>query len=121
MGEESNVDARSASRTYDVFDHESDGLQGLVTISGGKLTTCRLMGEQIADLTAKKLGIREASRTKEVQLVGSGVDEETRRRLEGTTIEQSLIRRVLGTVGTIDEERYMPAIRLLMSYALSEE
>jgi hypothetical protein len=30
------------------------------------------------------------------------------------------VKRIMSTVGTVDEERYMPAIRLLMSYAFAE-
>jgi len=121
VGEANEEDARKVSRTYDIFDHERDGVHGLVTAVGGKLTTCRLMGEQIADIAAKKLGVKQPSRTKEVQLLGSRVDEKTQRALETAGIDQGLVKLIMDTVGTVDEERFMPAIRLLMSYALSEE
>ena len=121
LGEGNEDDARRVSRTYDIFDHERDGIHGLVTVAGGKLTTCRLMGEQVADTVAKKLGVRQPSRTKEIQLLGSTADEQTQRALEAAGIEAGLVKRIMDTVGSVDEERFMPAIRLLMSYALSEE
>ena len=120
VGEGTDEDARKISRTYEIFDHEHDGLKGLVTISGGKLTTCRLMGEQIADVVTKKLGVKGSSRTKEVELLGSRADAQTERALQDAGLNYALVKRVVDTIGTIDEERFMPAIRLLMSYALSE-
>lgn len=55
--------ARSATREFGIFEHER-----LLTVIGGKLTTARLMGERVADVVGKNLGITEPSRTKEVTL-----------------------------------------------------
>ena len=41
----SGVDARELSRTFECFDHETDGMNGFVTITGGKATTARAMAE----------------------------------------------------------------------------
>lgn len=55
---------RSLARTFKCFDHrETDGIEGLVTITGGKATTCRLMAEKTADLVCQKLGITAACET----------------------------------------------------------
>jgi glycerol-3-phosphate dehydrogenase len=121
VGESPEQDARKVTRTYDIFDHEHDGLNGLLTISGGKLTTCRLMGEQIADLAAKKLGVNERSRTRETELLGARTDENTQKHLEAAGLDHAVVRRFMETVGSVDEERFMPAIRLLLSYAISED
>jgi glycerol-3-phosphate dehydrogenase len=49
---------RSTARTFKCFDHkETDDLYGLVTITGGKATTCRVMAEKTADLICAKLGV----------------------------------------------------------------
>lgn len=48
---------RAASRGFALLDHESDGLQNLVTITGGKLTTYRLMAERAVDLVCQRLGV----------------------------------------------------------------
>jgi glycerol-3-phosphate dehydrogenase len=56
--EGTHVDNRKATRTFDVLDHaERDGVEGLVTIVGGKLTTFRLMAEATADAVCGKLGV----------------------------------------------------------------
>lgn len=55
---------REVSRAFYVLDHEIlDGLGGFITITGGKLTTCRLMAEKTADLVCAKMGISAPCRT----------------------------------------------------------
>ncbi len=57
---------RSLARTFKCFDHqETHGIAGLVTITGGKATTCRAMAEKTADIVCAKLGIRAACSTRE--------------------------------------------------------
>jgi glycerol-3-phosphate dehydrogenase len=51
------ADSRAVSRGFALFDHEADGLDNLATITGGKLTTCRLMAERAADLVCRRLGV----------------------------------------------------------------
>ena len=56
--EGTHVDNRKAARTFDVLDHAGrDGVGGIVSIVGGKLTTFRLMAERTADAVCSKLGI----------------------------------------------------------------
>ena len=63
---------RKISRTFTVFDHEMDGLENMVSIAGGKLTTYRLMAERTVDLVCRRLGVKEPCRTAEIPLPGSG-------------------------------------------------
>lgn len=68
-------DGRSASRGIVLLDHEiRDGVEGIVTITGGKLTTARLMAEQTTDLVCRKLGVDARCRTAELPLTGSEKD-----------------------------------------------
>lgn len=61
---------RSLARTFKCFDHqETDGVGGLVTITGGKATTCRAMAETTVDVACQKLGIRAECVTKDVPLI----------------------------------------------------
>jgi glycerol-3-phosphate dehydrogenase len=61
---------RELSRTFKCFDHkETDGVEGFVTISGGKGTTLRAMAEKTADVVAQKLGVDAPCRTREVVLL----------------------------------------------------
>lgn len=65
-------DGRSVSRGIVLLDHEQrDGVPGLITITGGKLTTARLMAEMTTDLLCSKLGIKARCRTADVALPGS--------------------------------------------------
>jgi glycerol-3-phosphate dehydrogenase len=50
-------DGRAASRGFALFDHEDQGFDNLATITGGKLTTCRLMAERAANLVCRRLGV----------------------------------------------------------------
>jgi glycerol-3-phosphate dehydrogenase len=53
----SEVDTRHMSRGMSIIDHaERDGLKGLLTIAGGKLTTYRLMAEHVVDRMCAQLG-----------------------------------------------------------------
>lgn len=64
----SDADARTMSRTFECFDHASDGVDGFLTIAGGKTTTARAMAERVADIACKKLGITAECRTRDVPL-----------------------------------------------------
>lgn len=60
---------RELSRTFKCFDHAHEGVEGLVTITGGKATTLRGMAEATADVVVEKLGIEAPCRTREVELL----------------------------------------------------
>jgi glycerol-3-phosphate dehydrogenase len=63
------LEARSVARTFKCFDHkESACVEGFVTITGGKATTCRAMAEKTADMVCDQLGINTPCQTKEVIL-----------------------------------------------------
>ncbi len=61
-------DARDATRGFALLNHESQGLKNFATITGGKLTTYRLMAVKAADLIAKRLGNDQQSTTDTVPL-----------------------------------------------------
>ncbi len=57
---------RSLARTFKCFDHQqTNGMAGLVTITGGKATTCRAMAETTADVVCANLGMRAECSTRE--------------------------------------------------------
>jgi glycerol-3-phosphate dehydrogenase len=58
------VSGREASRGFALFDHHRQGLANFATVTGGKLTTFRLMAERTGDLVAARLGNREPCRTR---------------------------------------------------------
>ena len=53
---QNTADGRSASRGFTLFDHRDQGLENFATVTGGKLTTFRLMAEKTGDLVAGRLG-----------------------------------------------------------------
>ena len=58
VGGDGRQDGRELSRTFRCFDHGSrDGLEGLVSVTGGKATTLRGMAETVTDLVCRKLGV----------------------------------------------------------------
>jgi glycerol-3-phosphate dehydrogenase len=60
------------SRSHTLLDHaELDGVEGFLTITGGKTTTFRLMAEVTVDAVCEKLGVKRACRTHEEVLPGS--------------------------------------------------
>lgn len=60
---------RKATRNFSVVDHSSDGLEGMVSVFGGKLTTYRLMAERVCDDVCARLGVKVPCRTAEEPLV----------------------------------------------------
>ena len=57
-------EGREVSRAFYVLDHEElDSVGGFVTITGGKVTTARLMAEKTVDVVCAKMGIETPCRT----------------------------------------------------------
>ncbi|MFQ5400714.1 MAG: anaerobic glycerol-3-phosphate dehydrogenase subunit GlpA [Anaerolineae bacterium] len=58
------ADSRDVTRAHALLDHaERDGVDGLVTITGGKWTTYRLMAEETVDKVCARLGTSRECRT----------------------------------------------------------
>lgn len=57
LGAADAADSRAVSRGFALFDHQEHGLDNFATLTGGKLTTCRLMAERAADLVCRRLGV----------------------------------------------------------------
>jgi glycerol-3-phosphate dehydrogenase len=63
---------RDVSRGTALLDHlERDGVERFITITGGKLTTCRLMAEEAVDAMVEQLGHDRPCTTKTTPLPGS--------------------------------------------------
>ena len=72
IASDNDPSGRSISRGIVCLDHaKRDGVEGFITISGGKLMTYRLMAEWAADMACKKLGVDAKCRTAELPLPGS--------------------------------------------------
>jgi glycerol-3-phosphate dehydrogenase len=68
----SDTDTRDVTRAHALLDHEQrDGIGGFVTITGGKLTTFRMMAEETVDAVARHLGVTRLCTTASESLPGS--------------------------------------------------
>jgi glycerol-3-phosphate dehydrogenase len=66
------ADTRAVSRTFTVLDHvPRDGLQNMLSIVGGKLTTCRQMAEALVDRLAGYMGVTTPCTTATAPLPGA--------------------------------------------------
>jgi len=64
------------SRRFEVIDHAAEGVEGFVTIAGGKLSMYRLMAEQTSDAVCRKLGHQAPCTTATTPLPGNESDME---------------------------------------------
>lgn len=67
-GDQAGASGRNLGRGFALIDHAAEGLENFCTITGGKLTTFRLMAQAAADLAAARLGLDAPCRTAEVPL-----------------------------------------------------
>ena len=66
---------RAATRNFVLIDHAGEGFSGMITITGGKLTSYRLMAEKTVDFAARHLGVAEPCRTAHESIIpGPGRD-----------------------------------------------
>jgi glycerol-3-phosphate dehydrogenase len=59
------------SRRFEVIDHAAEGVDGFVSIAGGKLSMYRLMAEQTSDVVCRKLGHQAPCTTATTPLPGN--------------------------------------------------
>ena len=72
VADDSDPTGRSISRGIVCIDHQKrDGIKGLLTITGGKLMTYRLMAETVTDAVCRKLAVHAECTTAETPLPGS--------------------------------------------------
>ncbi|MDA0171673.1 anaerobic glycerol-3-phosphate dehydrogenase subunit GlpA [Solirubrobacter taibaiensis] len=65
---DADIDTRDLTRTHFVVDHaRRDGVSGLLTVAGGKLTTLRLMAQDLVDAMGEQRGDARPCQTHTVQ------------------------------------------------------
>lgn len=90
VASDNDPSGRSISRGIVCLDHrERDGLDGFITITGGKLMTYRLMAQWATDMACRKLGRDVKCETAERPLPGSDLEPDRRRRRKSHIIELS--------------------------------
>jgi glycerol-3-phosphate dehydrogenase len=64
---------RDISRAYKILDHsQRDGVEGMLSIIGGKWTTFRLMAEDMVNIVAAKMNVTTPCRTAQEPIPGPG-------------------------------------------------
>ncbi len=86
---------RDASRSFSIIDHSSDGLDNMISLVGGKLTTYRLMAEKAVDAVADLLGDRALCTTAKEPLLRSSED------VRGGAIPQRALERMRRKYGPL--------------------
>lgn len=72
VSSDADPSGRSVSRGIVLLDHaKRDGIHGFISITGGKLTTYRLMAQMTADLICQKLSLDRPCQTATLPLPGS--------------------------------------------------
>jgi glycerol-3-phosphate dehydrogenase len=73
-------ESRLVTRAHAVLDHAArDGVEGFVSVVGGKLTTFRHMAEEAVDLAGRKLGTERPCRTADTRIDPPGTPHHTLR------------------------------------------
>jgi glycerol-3-phosphate dehydrogenase len=120
---------RDAARGFALFDHQGQSLSNLCTITGGKLTTFRIMAEKASDLVAARLGNQRPSITATVPLPRGDASRWTEPGAapkywfktnnpddmllcECEMVPQSAIDQIVGCASGIEEEMTLEAIAL---------
>ena len=82
---------RNISRGIVCLDHaKRDGLEGFITITGGKLMTYRMMAEKATDLVCEKLNRNVKCQTAELCLPGSQQEEERKENSKTVHLPQKI-------------------------------
>lgn len=69
--EDSAKTSHGASRKYEIHDNAKDGLEGLITVEGGKYTTSRNLAQNVMKMVSAKLNLPEGkTMTDEAPLAG---------------------------------------------------
>jgi glycerol-3-phosphate dehydrogenase len=56
LAREEGVKEGDVSRKHDLLDHEREGVPGLLSVVGGKITAYRAIAEEVTDLVSRKIG-----------------------------------------------------------------
>lgn len=98
---------REITRSFEVIDHSEDGVEGLITAVGGKLTTGRLIAEQAVEAISKRVGAAHGSFTENISLKQLSGEEirEISANLRAGEVEGALKAMLLEALDSIDAER----------------
>ena len=103
VADDSDPSGRNVSRGIVLLDHSKrDGIRGFISITGGKLTTYRLMAEMTTDLICRKLGLEKPCETAIKPLPGSEKEAERLPKKTWSVGQKAAFGRHGGLVGEMD-------------------
>lgn len=107
--------AREASRSYEIIDHSTEGYSNLFSIAGGKFSSGRLIGEEAAKKLARHFGVNFKPATPDLnssyeRFLGFVKDGGSR-----------FMKIVSSRNGTMDQERFQPALAAYIASHLEVE
>jgi len=98
-------DPTDITRDFFLLDHaDRDGLPGMTSIVGGKLTTYRLMAEDITDHVCEKLGVSASCTTADKSLPGSDDIRDLHDRMDEFGLRSPVSRRSAQRLGSRADE-----------------
>ncbi len=92
------------TRGYAIVDHDTDGVSGLLSFTGGKLVMCRQMAEDVTGMVCQKLGIEADCRTHKEPLPGNDGDVDVLALAEKYAVSQHTVERMRARRGTETEQ-----------------
>ncbi|TFF96650.1 FAD-dependent oxidoreductase [Candidatus Thorarchaeota archaeon] len=92
------------TRGYEIVDHDTNGVSGLLSFTGGKLVMCRHMAEAVTDTVCAKLGIEAECRTHLEPLPGNEEDVDVLALAEEYDVSQHAVERMRARRGTETED-----------------
>ncbi len=118
------VKESSVTRRHVIYDHETkEGLRGLVSVIGGKLTAYRGIAEDIVDVASRKLGRKISCTTAVVKLPGADPTELERAKANRDSIskEHGITVEVLENLVALYGSRYKEVLEYVKSNASLRE
>jgi glycerol-3-phosphate dehydrogenase len=102
------------TREHRVLDHKStDGIEGLVSVLGGKITAYRAVAKDAVDMVCRKLGVRARCTTAEVLLPGAPAL--TQKKMADAARESSLPLNTVRHLASIYGSRLSQVLKLVES------
>ncbi|MHA2067896.1 MAG: glycerol-3-phosphate dehydrogenase C-terminal domain-containing protein, partial [Candidatus Thorarchaeota archaeon] len=92
------------TRGYEVTDHKSEGIAGLLSFTGGKLVMCRHMAETATDLVCQILGVDAKCTTHKQPLPGMEADVDVLALAREYDVSQHAMERLRARRGTLMTE-----------------
>ena len=111
---EEGKDSRSASRSFQVVHMKDSGAEGLFTLTGGKYTTGRLIGEEAARAVSRHFGT-------EFNPADPDLDTAFQRfQVAGLVRDRDILDIALARMGSMDRDRIMPAIAAAIAASVGD-